>query len=178
QKYQATLSGGADQTSFLLSGGFQKEGTVFPGDFGFQNNNLLADINHTSQDNRLQLNTSINYGYRKSNLFNAGIFVSNGIRLSPNAPALFDEEGNVNWELDEFGNPTFINPMMGLANPNINRTQSLQWNGNISYLIINGLQAKINIGFNHLEQNDKHLIYKSNTNPLQSSVMLSTTNQR
>src|SRR5690554_2946198 len=104
------MSGGNAQTSFLLSGGFQKEETVFPGEFGFQNNNLHANINHRSEDNRLQLNTSINYGYRKSNLFNAGSFFYNGITLSPNAPALFDKEGNVNWELDEFGNPTFTNP--------------------------------------------------------------------
>src|SRR5699024_4356612 len=84
QKYQASVSGGNAQTSFLLSGGFQKETTVFPGDFGFQNNNLHANINHTSQDNRLSLNTSINYGYRKSNLFNSVFFVENGIRMAPN----------------------------------------------------------------------------------------------
>src|SRR5690625_811588 len=178
QKYQASVSGGNNQTSFLLSGGFQKESTIFPGNFGFQNNNLHANINHSSQDNRLQLNTSINYGYRKSNLFNAGVFVGNGIILSPNTPALFDEDGNVNWELDEFGNPTFINPMAGLANPNINRIQSLQWNGNLNYQIIEGLQAKINIGLNHLQQNDKHLIYKSNANPLHAAVARSTTNLR
>src|SRR5699024_561379 len=136
QKYQASISGGNEQTSFLLSGGFQKESTVFPGDFGFQSNNLLANINHRSTDNRLQLNTSINYGYRKSNLFNAGLFVNNGIRLAPNAPDLFDEGGNVNWELDEFGNPTFDNPITGLANPNINRMRSLQWNGNLSYKLL------------------------------------------
>ena len=178
QKYQATISGGTDQTSFLLSGGFQKEGTVFPGDFGFLNNNLLANINHRSQDKRLQFNTSINYGYHKSNLFNAGLFVSNGIGLAPNAPVLFDKNGNINWELDEFGNPTFSNPLRGLANPNINRMQSLQWNGNISYNILRGLTAKINIGFNHLKQNDKHLVYKKNINPLQASIAHPTTNQR
>src|SRR5699024_1640911 len=178
QKYQASESGGNAQTSFLLSGGFQKESTVFTGDFDFQNNNLHANINHQSQDNRLQLNTSINYGYRKSNLFNAGIFVSNGIRLPPNAPALFDKEGNVNWELDEYGNPTFTNPVFGLANPNVNRMQSLQWNGNLSYRIVDGLEAKMSMGFNQLEQNDKHLIYKNNANPLQSAIARSTTNQR
>src|SRR5699024_2130523 len=100
QKYQASVNGGNEQTSFLLSGGFQKEGTVFPGNFDFKNNNLLASINHRSLDNKLQLHTSINYGYRKSNLFNVASFVNNGIRLAPNAPSLFDEAGNVNWELD------------------------------------------------------------------------------
>src|SRR5690625_5035148 len=178
QKYQASMSGGNAQTSFLLSGGFQKEGTVFPGEFGFQNNNLHANINHRSINNKLRLNTSINYGYRKNNLFNAGIFVNNGIRLSPNAPALFDEDGNVNWELDEYGNPTFHNPMAGLANPNTMRMQSLQWNGNIQYQLIKGLDAKISIGLNQLKQNDKQLIYKKNTNPLYIATARSTTNQR
>lgn len=178
QKYQASVSGGSDQTSFLLSGGFQKEGTVFPGDFGFQNNNLLANINHRSQDNKFQINSSINYGYRKSNLFNAGLLMYNGIRLSPNAPALFDKDGNVNWEVDQFGNPTFINPMAGLGNPNVNRIESLQWNGNISHKFFEGLYVKLNIGLNQLKLDDKHLVYKKNMNPLQSATSLSTTDRQ
>src|SRR5699024_6431297 len=86
--------------------------------------------------------------------------------------------GNVNLEMDEYGNPTFTNPVFGLANPNVNRMQSLQWNGNLSYRIVDGLEAKMNMGFNQLEQNDKHLIYKNNANPLQSAIARSTTNQR
>src|SRR5699024_9466739 len=177
QKYQASVSGGNEHTSFLLSCGFEKEGTVFPGNFEFQNNNLYANINHRSEDDRLQLNSSINYGYRMSNLFNAGIFVNNGIRLSPNAPALFDEEGNVNWELDEYGNPTFHNPMAGLANPNTMRMQSLQWNGNIQYQLIKGLDAKISIGLNQLKQNDKKLIYKKKNKPINIIKNYSSTNK-
>ncbi|RXJ45389.1 SusC/RagA family TonB-linked outer membrane protein [Gelidibacter gilvus] len=178
QKYQATISGGSDQTSFLLSGGIQKEGTVFPGDFGFHNNNLLANINHRSQDKRLQLNTSINYGYRKSNLFDAGIFVNNGIRLAPNAPALFDEKGNVNWEVDEHGNPTFDNPITGLVNPNVNRILSFHWNGQIRYNLFKDLYVGVNLGFNHAENDDKQLLYKKSSNPLYMSSSRSTTNQR
>src|SRR5699024_6978681 len=178
QKYQASVSGGNAQTSFLVSGGFQKETTVFPGDFGFQNNNLHANINHKSQDNRLQLNTSVNHSYRKNNLFNAGVFVSNGIRLAPNAPDLFDEERNINWELDEYGNPTFTNPMPGLADPNTNRMQTLQWNGSISYTLLKRLDAKINIGLNKLQNNDKQLVLKKNLNPLYATSARSTTNQR
>src|SRR5699024_2092017 len=159
-------------------GGFQKESTVFPGDFGFQNNNLHVNINHRSEDNKLQLNTSINYGYRKSNLFNAGLFVSNGVRLAPNAPALFDEEGNVNWELDEYGNPTFINLMAGLENPNTNKMQSLQWNGNINYRLVKGLNAKVNLGINQINQDDKQLVYKKNSNPLYVNTAHSNTSQR
>ena len=178
QKYQASVNGGNEQTSFLLSGGFQKEGTVFPGDFGFQNNNLHANINHRSIDNKLQLNTSINYGYRKSKLFDAGIFVNNGIRLSPNAPALFDKEGNVNWELDEFGNPTFNNPIAGLANPNIMRMQSLQWNGSLTYALLKRLDAKVNMGINQLNHNSKQIEYKKNINPIYFANARSTTNQQ
>src|SRR5699024_4901055 len=124
------------------------------------------NINHRSQDSLLQLNISINYGYRKSNLFNVAAFVINGIRLAPNTPALFDEEGNVNWELDEYGNPTLSNPMAGLANPNINRMQSLQWNGNISYKLLKGLSAKLNMGINKLSQRDKLIAFKKNITPL------------
>src|SRR5699024_263925 len=178
QKYQASVSGGNEQTSFLLSGGFQKESTVFPGDFGFQSNNLLANINHRSEDNRLHLNSSFNYGYRKSNLFNAGVFVSNGVRLAPNSPALFDENGKVNWELDEYGNPTFINPLAGLNNPNTFRMSSLQWNGNFEYQIVAGLKAKFNLGLNNLNQDDEQIKYKKKFNPLITPIIRRTTHIR
>src|SRR5690625_3396381 len=95
QKYQASVSGGNEQTSFLLSGGFQKESTVFPGDFGFQSNNLLANINHKSEDNRLQLNTTFNNGYRKNNLVNNMYFVENIKELDNKTSYLFDEVGVV-----------------------------------------------------------------------------------
>lgn len=177
QKYQGTISGGNAQTSFLLSGGFQKETTVIPGNFGFQNSNLYANINHLSSNKKLQLNTSINYGYRKSNLFNTGIFVQSGIRLPPNAPDLFGKEGNINWELDEYGNPTFDNPMAGMADPNIMRMQSIQWNGSISYKLLKGLSAKLNIGLNKIWVDDKHLVFKKNINPIYTTAF-STTTQR
>src|SRR5699024_1306216 len=96
---------------------------------------------------------------------------------APNAPALFDEEGNVNWELDEYGNPTFDNPITGLANPNVNRMQSLQWNGNLSYRIVDGLVVKMNMGVNKLNQGEKQLVYKKNSNPLFMSSTNSTTSQ-
>src|SRR5690625_8033941 len=68
--------------------------------------------------------------------------------------------------------------MAGLANPNTMRMRSLQWNGNIQYQLIKGLDAKISIGLNQLEQNDKQLRYKKNTNPLYIATARSTTNQR
>lgn len=178
QKYQASVNGGNEQTSFLVSGGFQKETTVFLGDFGFQNNNLHANINHRSEDSRFQLNSSINYGYRKSNLFNAGVFFHNAVIIPPNAPVLFDEEGKVNWELDEFGNPTFTNPMAGLANPNVIRMQTLQWNGNLGYEIFKGLDVKVNLGINQTKFDDKELSFLENYNPIYLSFAKSLTNNR
>lgn len=178
KKYQASINGGNAQTSFLLSGGFQKEGTVFPGDFGFQNNNIYANINHRSEDNKLQLSTSINYGYRKSNLFNAGIFFHNAVIIPPNAPVLFDKQGNVNWELDEFGNPTFSNPMAGLGNPNVIKMQSLHWNGNLCYEMLKGLEVKLNLGINQTKFDDKELYYLKNFNPIYLSYAKSLTNNR
>jgi len=171
QKYQASISGGNEQTSFLLSGGFQKENTVFPGDFGFQNNNLHANINHNSIDNKLQLNTSINYGYRKTNLFNVNSIVSNGVRLSPNAPSLFDEKGRVNWEIDEHGNPTFSNPIAGLSNPNTMRLQTFQWNGNIKYHIYKNLNAKINVGLNQQQFKDNLVNKEESIDPIRRGLI-------
>lgn len=178
QKYQGALNGGNDQTSFLLSGGFQKETTIFPGEYATQDNNLYANINHHSKDNKLHLTSSINYAYRKNNLFDAGLFVANGVRLSPNAPELFDSNENINWELDEFGNPSFINPLAGILNPNIIRMKTFQWNGGLSYELLDDLYLKVNIGINDLNIKNKQIRFKRNLNPLNQATGRSSTNVR
>src|SRR5699024_10928809 len=126
-----------------------------------------------------QVYTSINYGYRKSNLYDVSGLVQKGITLPPNAPDLLDRAGNINWELDEFGNLTFVNPMAGFNNPNTMRMQSLQWNGTLRYSLLKGFIAKLNIGFHTMDQGDKQINYAASFNPtFPERIRRTTTTQR
>src|SRR5690606_17985102 len=66
---QLSLSGGNKFTAFRLGGSFHKEGTVFPGDYGYDRLNGFLNVNHTSKDGKLKANVSVNYGADWNKLF-------------------------------------------------------------------------------------------------------------
>ena len=55
---QVSVSGGNAQTRFLISGAYQKETTVFPGDANYKKATVHSNINHRSENDRLMLNLS------------------------------------------------------------------------------------------------------------------------
>ncbi len=61
--------------------------------------------------------------------------------LAPNAPALYNTDGTLNWE-----NGTFSNPLAALEETYENKTQTLILNTNLSYLLTDNLFFKLNAG--------------------------------
>lgn len=139
------FSGGNQQTSFRIGGTFHDEGSVFPGDLDYQKLGANLAFNHRSKDQRLSLFLQANYGIEKRNLFDNTSFVSQALNLPPNAPEIYDEEGNLNWE-----NSTWNNPLATLYRTNDARTNSLLTNFGFSYLIVKGLTLKANFGYSTL----------------------------
>ncbi len=148
QSIQATISGGSPQTQFLLSGNYQKETTVFPGNFNYNRLNITSNLNHKSKDNRFNL--LFNAGYTiEDNLLPKVDLSSQALLLSPNAPALYDENGQLNWE-----NSTWTNPLASLQSIYKNNIHTLLSNAVLSYKFIPNLEAKVNLGYgiNRLEE--------------------------
>ncbi|MGS2739630.1 TonB-dependent receptor [Sinomicrobium sp. M5D2P17] len=162
---QTAVSGGNAQTSFRIGGGFRDETTVFPGDFGYKKIMGNFNLNHTSLDKRFQMQLSVNYGVDKNHSFDASNIVSNALRLSPNAPALYDGEGNLNWELDINGNPTFDNPVASLKNTQDIKSHNLVSNAVISYELVQGLNLKTSFGYTDFRQEETVITPKSAANP-------------
>ncbi len=103
QNTQFSIGGGSDQSRYLMSGSHRKDGTVFPGDFGYKRTNFLLNVNHQSKDERFNFQGNIQKNNQKNNLMSSDL--ASQIYLSPNAPALYDEQGNLNWENNTFENP-------------------------------------------------------------------------
>ncbi|MBC5862838.1 SusC/RagA family TonB-linked outer membrane protein [Flavobacterium turcicum] len=138
---QTSLSGGSSQTQFLINGNFHKETTVFPGDFNYKKGNLLANINHVSEDKKFRINFSMGYTAQENN--QPGIDITQqSILLAPNAPSLYDAEGNLNWE-----NSTFNNPLANFEGKYISTSNDLLANGLLSYNVLPNLVAKTSFGF-------------------------------
>ncbi|MCR9228659.1 MAG: TonB-dependent receptor plug domain-containing protein, partial [Flavobacteriaceae bacterium] len=65
---QLSVSGGSDQTQFLISGAHQKQTTVFPGDSNYKKTSVHSNINHRSKDGRFAMNFSTNYAIENNDL--------------------------------------------------------------------------------------------------------------
>ncbi|SHI47316.1 TonB-linked outer membrane protein, SusC/RagA family [Mesonia phycicola] len=142
------LSAGDAYTSFILGGGYHKEGSVFPGDFGYQKATANINLTHRSKDNKLKLNFSTNYGVDQNDLFNDS-FVGLALTLPPNAPELYDSDGNLNWEESTWSNPLANHYKTQQVNSN-----NLMSNMNLSYRLVEGLDLKTNLGYASLNSEE------------------------
>ncbi|TJY32829.1 SusC/RagA family TonB-linked outer membrane protein [Pontimicrobium aquaticum] len=137
-----SVSGGSTQTKFLISGTYQKETTVFPGDANYKKASVHNNINHQSNDNRFKINLSTIYTNEK-NLLPRSDFTNLAYTLEPNAPRIYDDEGNLNWE----GN-TWNNPLASLEEIYQVKINTLITNAGVSYKVFPNLEIKTNLGFN------------------------------
>jgi len=153
-----TISGGTAQTQFLFGTSYREETTVFPGDFNNKIGSGNLNINHLSENKRFLFNLSVNYSINK-NFLPQTDFMSY-IFMAPNAPALYDSSGKLNWE-----NNTFFNPFANLYQQTKVRTENLVNNATAAYEIIKGLNAKVSLGFNTTRFHDNAIRYISTEMP-------------
>jgi TonB-linked SusC/RagA family outer membrane protein len=159
---QVSISGGSATTDFIAGGAFYKEGSVFPGDFSDTKVSGFANLTHRSTDGRFKMDLTARY-LNDNNVIPTTDFTAQ-INLAPNAPALYDPHGRINWE-----NNTWNNPIAPSLQKSKSTTSNLNSNFALSYNIFDDLQLKVNFGFNSSAMN------QSITTPL-SSQNPSTTN--
>ncbi|AVR47201.1 SusC/RagA family TonB-linked outer membrane protein [Christiangramia fulva] len=152
--------GGGDNTSFRIGASYFKQGSVFPGDNSFEKKTTNFSLNHRSQNEKFQLNFSANYGINESDLFSASNFVSAGLRLPPNAPKLYQEDGSLNWE-----NSTWVNPLAPLQSKGKTKSDNLVTNLHLEYELVDGLTFKTNLGYTFLNSRQDILLPKEIYNP-------------
>ena len=142
--FQGTVSGGSENTVFLMSGSYHTETTVFRGDFRYKKGGGQFNLNHHSDDNKFRLNFAVGYNIQDNDQ-PAYDFTYDARSLPPNAPALYDSSGNLNWE-----NGTWENPLRYLNAEFNSKTNDLVANTVISYEVLPGLIIKGNLGYTDL----------------------------
>ncbi|MEQ5790632.1 SusC/RagA family TonB-linked outer membrane protein [Muricauda sp. NFXS6] len=156
---QLSMSGGSERTQFLVSGAYQKETTVFPGDFRYKRANLNSNLNHRSEDGKFKVSLSTSYT-REDNQLPSADFAPKAYALEPNAPELYDAEGNINWE----GN-TWENPMAALEEKYAAVSNTLISNAVVSYTILDNLELKSSMGFTSYRMDSYRVMPSSARNP-------------
>ena len=154
-----SLSGGSDQTTFLMSSNYGSETTVFPGDFAYKKANVHLSLNHESTDRRFKASFSGSYT-RQDNDQPSTDLTSIARGLAPNAPALYDAKGNLNW-----ADNTFDNPLRYMEGQSLTQTRDLVANTQFSYLMLPSLEAKVSLGYTDLNHHESSTFPSTMINP-------------
>ncbi len=161
---QASVSGGNPNTQYLLSATYRKETTVFPGESNYSKGVVHSSISHKSADKRFNLNFSADYSSDKNTLPGRDL-TARAYALAPNAPALYDAAGNLNWE-----EGTFDNPLAYLQATYLNSMQNLIANTLLSYQILPRLELKTSLGYNNTSLSQSYTRPTSIFNPFDTST--------
>lgn len=175
---QASVSGGSAQTHFLVSGNTYTQSTVFPGDFDYKKGAVHVSLDHESDDKRFKVIFSGGYDIQDNNQPAADL-TRISRNLAPNAPALYDADGNLNWE-----NSTWENPLAALNSESLAKTNSLVANSTFSYQLPYGFTAKTSLGFTDLRHHESRTDPSTIYDPVYeagaeySSIFLTTSNRQ
>ena len=152
--WQASATGGSDNTKYLLSGHHRVETTVYPGDSKYRRGGAHFSFDHASVDNRFKLQFSSFYTAQNNRLPGSDLTYL-ARTLAPNAPALYAEDGTLNWEDNTWDNPLGMQKAV-----NLSRVHDLVANAVLTWNIYKNLDFKSNFGFTDL-RNDESMIYPS-----------------
>jgi hypothetical protein len=138
---------------YLVSGTYNKQTTVFPGDFNDQKAALHLNLTSNSVNKRFTMSLNGNYSLDDNKLLLADL-TGYAIQTEPVAPNPYDPDGTLNWAPDTFGNSTWINPFAQLLRTYHSKTNAVTANLLMKYIILPGLEISNNLGFDRIESND------------------------
>ena len=149
---QLSASGGNESTSFRLGGSFHNQGTIYPADNNYKKVTGTVNVNHRSKDENFKINFSANYGLDSNELIGDVSFSSNAFSLPPNAPAVFNEDGGLNWE--DWAQAGLDNPLSGYYNKSKIETNNLIANLGLSYTFFQNLTLRTSFGYTHYDSEE------------------------
>ncbi len=156
---RTSINGGNEQTNFMIGANVMKETSVFYGNFAYNKFSFFSTLKHKTANNKLKLQWTTNYGQDKNYLPTQDL-TRTARTLVPNAPRLFNEDGSLNWE-----NNTWTNPLAALNASYRNNTRNLNTNLNTSYLLMDNIVLRTNVGYNRSDLDDSQLNPHTIRNP-------------
>lgn len=167
--YQLSLSGGNNNIQYVVGGGYIHQGSFLPGDFGNTKASGRLNISSTSRNRKFQIQFGGSYMNDNNTLPSSTNFVAAIVpALSPNAPALYNPDGTLNFAVDADGLSSYLygnNPLASLSAININKTRNLIAHSEVSYQLLENLQLKTNFGYNDLSSDELVTIPLSSYQP-------------
>jgi len=145
-----SLSGGSENTQFLLGAGYYHETYIYPGDFAYDRASVNVNLHHNSVNKKLSIDFSTNYTFDKNNSSGSPNLLA-AYSLDPNFPNLLDENGNLLWRYKgaSYG-VSIVNPLSYLKKKysvtNFNLISHLQ----VGYKVFRDIEIRASLGYNYL----------------------------
>ena len=166
----ASISGGNENTTFIVSPGYTRSAYSFPGDYADQRLTLHSALHSNSVDKRFTIDLITDYGYDQNNAptFGGG----QNVLLAPNLPNLLDPAGNLVWnykgtDLSSYQFYSYLKQPTNLQNYNLNLSL------NLSYKILTGLTIGANLGYSRNTSSENSQYPASAQNPLYAAASAS-----
>jgi TonB-linked SusC/RagA family outer membrane protein len=165
---QSSLSGGDARTTFRVGAGYNRAIGITTVSGSDQRASVSLNLTHRSLDQRLSVSSSNGFSYTESDMIN----LAGNVLMAPDAPAIYDSLGNLNWAgwggINQNAKAEAQYPFGGLKQPYIGKTDFLNSNLVISYELIKGLQVSSSLGYNVAEGNQIAINPIAAQNPLYS----------
>ena len=149
----AAASGGNENTQFRIATTYNKQTTVFPGDFADKRGSVSFSISNTSPNKKFSISLSGNYLVDNNGLLNEDL--TKFITLPPDAPNFYNSDGTLNWALNQDRVSTWFSgnhPLAVSLREFEDKTQNLVTSANLGYQLLPGLIVRSGFGFTRLQQ--------------------------
>jgi TonB-linked SusC/RagA family outer membrane protein len=141
----ASISGGMETVQYLVGANYQRQTSVFPGDFSDKKGNVFFSLSGNSKNNRF--NFQLKAGYTTdNNTLPGNDFTGEAVRLTPVAPKLYNDDGGLNWE-----NSTWNNPLAKTNEPYQFKNDNLNTSAALSIKLLPGLEFRSSVGYNSIK---------------------------
>jgi TonB-linked SusC/RagA family outer membrane protein len=151
----ASVSGGNERNTFIVSGGYTRSNYNYPGDFANQRYTLHSALTSSSANRKLNLTLITDYAYDQNNSAEG---YNGSTLLPPNSPDLVDENGKLVWSYK--GVPVYQNFYASLLKLSDLQAYNFNTSLNVNYEIINGLKFGTSLGYSR-NTGDEHSINPS-----------------
>jgi TonB-linked SusC/RagA family outer membrane protein len=139
---QGSVSGGNNNTTFVIGGNFHSETTILPGDNLYQRGGIHATIQHTSLNNKFFIQLTNSFTIDNNQLANPANGISGDLLLPPDYP-IYNSSGNLNWTAG-------ANPAADLLATSKIQTENLVTNLLLKYTVAPDLDVKVSTGINKI----------------------------
>jgi TonB-linked SusC/RagA family outer membrane protein len=150
---QTSINGGSELTQFLISGNYKRQSSVFPGESVDQKGALHFSLNNSLLNQRFKLTLTGNYIADYNNLFSTDL-TDQAVKLSPDAPSLYNSDGTLNFQPLSNGASSFTNPLASLNNKLKIETKNLLLSADLNYKVSQDINLKSSFGYNDLQTSE------------------------